>query len=155
MKYGWTVKAFGLKHAGFACESHELHRIRRATVSNYFSLASLRRQEPGIQKVIDRMLDRLRKLQGTGTVVNVHNMYACLTADVISQYGYGKTFGYLNDPDFCPWWHDMMIEVSINGHLIKQFSWILDIMNHVPERMVKLIHPLTYTLVQFRKVSPL
>ena len=147
------MRAFALDHAAFAVETHELHRIRRATLSNYFSFTSLRKQEPKIQLVIERMLDRLRKLQGTGTVLKVQNMYGCLTADIISQYGYGETFGYLKDPDFCPWWHDMMIEVSINGHMIKQFPWIISIMNRFPENLIKLIHPLTYTLIQFRKVG--
>ena len=152
-KYPWAMKMFGLKYAGFSTENHELHRIRRGAVSHYFSKASIMKLEPGIQKVIGQMLTRLRDLRGSGKVLNMVDVYASLTGDIIGQYAYGKTFDFLADDSFSPWWHHMIMDVSENGHFMKQFSWLMPIFMGMPAQMVKMMNPLMFSLMNFRDVS--
>ena len=151
-KYPWAVAEFGLNVAGFATEGHELHRIRRGATGHYFSKSSLVRLEPGIQSVIDNMLSKLRGLQGTGKVTNLLDLYACVTVDIISQYAYAKSFGFLEDPKFHPEWHHMLMDVSQNGHLVKQCPWMLPLMMGMPLWLVKLSNPLMYSLIMFQEV---
>ena len=153
MKYGWAVREFGLKYAGFATESHELHRIRRSAVAHYFSKASLQRLEPGIQSVIDKLMGILNNLKGSGKVINLIDMYACLTGDIISRYAYAKELGFLDDPDFSPWWHKLIMEVSINGHFMKQFPWMLELLMSLPKSVVEKMNPLMGSLIEFQLVS--
>ena len=122
MKYGWAMTMFGLKTGVLATESHELHRIRRGVLAHFLSKATLLRLEPGIQSVLDKLLLRFESLKGSGRNVNLLDVYACLTGDVIGQYAFAKPYGFLDDPDFSPYWHNMIMGVSQNGHLVKQFS---------------------------------
>lgn len=103
--------------------------------------------------VIDKMMARLRAKKGTGKTINLLDLYACLTADVISQYAYAKTFGYLDSPDFNPSWHKMIMQVSMNGHFVKQFGFILPIIQSMPVWMVEMMDPLMGALARFRLVS--
>ena len=152
-KYEWSTRMFGVKYAFFAVQSHELHRLRRNNFAHYFSKASLLRLEPGIQAMVDKFVWRLRQCQSTGQVINLLDLYACLTGDIIGQYAYAKAFGFLDDKDFAPYWHKLMIEVSMNGHLAKQFGWIVPLMKSMPDWLVVKTNPLMMTLINFQRVS--
>lgn len=152
MKYTWAVKMFGTDTAFFSTESHELHRIRRAAFAHYLSKGTLVRLEPGIQSVIDKLVSRLEGMKGSGKNVNLLDAYACMTADVVGQYAYAKTFGFLEDPDFSPQWHKMLIEVSENGHLLKQFGFLMPLTKSMPDWIVKRILPQMWALIEFQRV---
>ena len=143
---------FGLKSAFFVTESHELHRIRRNALAHYFSKQSLRELEPGVQSQVGKLVSRLQGLKGTGTAINLLDVYSSLTGDIIGQYAFAKPYGFLDDPDFSPYWHQIMIEVSQNGHILKQFAWMLPLMRSMPEWMVKRTNPQMMTLINFQKV---
>ena len=143
---------FGQRSSFLVTESHELHRIRRGALAHYFSVQSLRRLEPGVQSHVDKLVSRLQGLKGSGTVINLLDVFACLTGDIISQYAFARPYGFLEDPGFSPYWHDLIIEVSINGHMLKQFGWMLPMMQAMPEWMVKIMTPQMLTLIGFQAV---
>lgn len=151
-KYEWGMKMFGLKHSFLVTQNHELHRMRRGNFAHYFSKASLVRLEPGIQTIIAKFVSRVRECQGTGQVVNLLDLFACLTGDIIGQYAYARPFGLLDDKNFSPYWHKVMMEVSINGHMLKQFGWIMPLMQSMPDWMVMKTNPLMMTLINFQRV---
>ena len=153
MKYQWSQKMFGIRSAFLVTESHELHRIRRNALAHYFSKQSLRDLEPGVQSQVDKLVSRLQGLKGTGTAINLLDVYACLTGDIIGQYAFAKPYGFLDDPDFSPYWHKIMIEVSQNGPMLKQFGWMLPLMQSMPDWMVLKTNPLMMTLINFQKVD--
>ncbi|KAL8805262.1 MAG: hypothetical protein Q9200_005494, partial [Gallowayella weberi] len=150
-KYPWAMKMFGLQNGFFITPDHDLHRIRRNAFAHYLSVASLRKLEPGIQSVVDTMVRRLHQLKGTGKVINLLDMYGSLTGDIIGQYAFATSYGFLEDPDFSPHWHRALMGVSINGHLLKQFGILLPIMQALPEWFVKLTSPGMMTLLDFQK----
>ena len=152
MKWDWAMKAFGLKTAFFVTASHELHRIRRGIFAHYLSKATLLRLEPGIQSVMDKLVSRFEGLKGSSRNVNLLDVYACLTGDVIGQYAFAETYGFLDDPDFSPFWHKLMIDVSQNGHVLKQFGWIMPLTQAMPDWLVKLIQPQMMSLLDFQRV---
>ena len=152
MKWDWAMKAFGLRTAFFVTASHELHRIRRGIFAHYLSKATLQRLEPGIQSVMDKLVSRFEGLKGSSRNVNLLDVYACLTGDVIGQYAFAETYGFLDDPDFSPFWHKLMIDVSQNGHVLKQFGWIMPLTQAMPDWLVKLIQPQMMSLLDFQRV---
>lgn len=152
MKYGWATKMFGMKTAFFATESHELHRIRRGVFAHYLSKATLLRLEPGIQSVIDKLVSRLEGLRGSGRNVNLLDVYASLTGDIIGQYAFAQPYGLLDDPDFSPYWHKLIMGVSPNGHILKQFGWMMPLMKAMPPWLVKIVQPQMMTLIEFQQV---
>lgn len=155
MKYGWAMKMFGLKTGVLATESHELHRTRRGIFAHYLSKATLLRLEPGIQSVIDKLVSRFEGLKGSGRNVNLLDVYACLTGDVIGQYAFAQTYGFLDDPDFSPYWHKLIMNVSQNGLVLKQFGWMMPMMQAMPDWLVKIIQPQMISLLEFQRVCSL
>ncbi len=65
-----------------------------------FSKAAIQRVESLIQDKVSSFLDILKEAASDNTVVNLSLGYRCLTADVVMNYCYQKTFGALDAPNF-------------------------------------------------------
>lgn len=135
------MKGFGPSVSTFQTESHELHRTRAAALSPFFSKASVYQLEPSAQSIVDQLVARLRAIQGTGSNVNMLNVFTALTADVISQYAFASEFGFMQNPDFAPHWHQLIMESSETFHLFKQFGWLERMMRSIPPFLAKMASP--------------
>ena len=55
----------------FATSDHDRHRSRRAAMSPFFSMASVRRLQPMIEERVQAFLKRLSELKGSGVVLRM------------------------------------------------------------------------------------
>lgn len=124
---------FASQSATFSTLSHELHRIRRGKLASFFSKSSVQQLEPTVQSVVEKLVSHLQAVRGSGTNVNVIDLYSCLTSDIISQYAFGRSYNLLDTPNFAPHWNVMWMETSLNSHLLKQFGWLEPVMRGMPE----------------------
>lgn len=141
MKYPWATKGFGPQISAFATEDHDVHRIRRGAIAPYFSRASVSQLELSVQANINKLMSRLHDVQGTGKALNLINVFIALTADIICQYAFASPMGFLDDPDFAPFWRKAMVDVSETSHLFKQFGFIEPTMRRIPPAVVMKINP--------------
>lgn len=79
--------------------------------------------------------------------------FETVPGDVISQYAFAQSYGLLDGPDFSPHWHQAMMDVSRNGHLLKQFGFLMPLMKAMPIWLVKLTSPGTMTLMEMQRVN--
>lgn len=77
-KYSFYTKFMGLDKSSFATVEHDLHRMRRAPLLPFFSIASVRRLQPVIQERVDVLLWRLKGYKDTGEVLNTSCMFAAM-----------------------------------------------------------------------------
>ena len=78
-KYPFQTKFLGIDLCVFATVKHDLHKNRRAALSSYFSMTSVRRLQPLIQERIDVLLGRMKEFRDTGHVLNTSCMFSALT----------------------------------------------------------------------------
>ncbi|KAI9716588.1 MAG: hypothetical protein M1828_007621 [Chrysothrix sp. TS-e1954] len=141
MKYEWAVRGFGPTDYAFSTVSHELHRIRRGALAPFFSKSLVQQLEPSVQTMVNKLMSRLESLKGSGAVINLINVFPCLTSDIICQYAFAVPYGYLDEPEFAPKWHKAVMEASEANHFFKQFPWIETIMRNLPRRLVETMAP--------------
>ncbi|KAI4248152.1 MAG: hypothetical protein L6R40_001241 [Gallowayella cf. fulva] len=141
LKYEWAVRGFGPTLFTFSTISHELHRTRRGAVAPFFSKALVQQFEPSVQAMIQKLLSRLDELKGTGAIVNMINMYPCLTSDIICQYAFGAPYGYLDMPEFAPLWHKAVMDASEGFHFFKQFPWLETTLRKIPQPIIRKMVP--------------
>lgn len=135
------MKGFGATVSTFQTESHELHRTRAAALAPFFSKASVYQLEPPIQSVVDELVARLRTVQETGCIVNMVDVFTSLTADVISQYAFASPFDFMQNPDFAPHWHRLMMMTSETSLIFKQFGWLEPMMRSIAPSLAKMASP--------------
>lgn len=152
MKYMWSIKGFGPTIATFSTESHELHRTRAAALAPFFSKASVYQLEPTVQSVVEQLVARLRTVQKSRSNVNMIDVFSSLTADVISQYAFASPFGFMQDPDFAPHWHELMMLVSETSHIYKQFGWLEPLVGSLPPSLAQKASPKLSSLFSIQDV---
>ncbi|KAK3171849.1 hypothetical protein OEA41_003933 [Lepraria neglecta] len=146
MKYEWAMKGFGPAISSFATEGHELHRTRRGALAPYFSKASVYQLEPTVQSVVNKLVSRLEAIQGSGTVINVIDVFTALTADIIGEYAFALPYDFIDNPDFAPHWHRAMMDLSKTFHMFKQFGWMEPFVRKIPQGIVKKMSPQLWAL---------
>lgn len=149
-KYHWAVKSFDHPLSSFGTVDHDLHRLRRASLAPFFSKASVQTLEPAVQSVVDRMSSRFRALRGSSTVVNLLDVYSSLAGDVIGQYAFAKSYGFMETPDFAPHWHTTMLNITELSQLFKQFGWLSALMKSIPRSVVKILNPQMLSLIDMQ-----
>lgn len=152
MKWDWNVRMFATTTAAFSTVSHELHRIRRGVLAPFFSKSSVQQLQPVVRSIVDKMISRLQALRGSGTNVNLIDLYACLTGDIISQYAFARSYNLLDSPDFAPHWNALWMGTGRNGHIVKQFGWLVPMMRRMPAWVVKLVAPDTLRIFNMQTV---
>jgi cytochrome P450 len=65
----------------FATGPNELHRVRRAAVDPFFSTQNVRKLQPVIQELADKVVSRLREFRETGEVIHGGAMFAAYSND--------------------------------------------------------------------------
>ena len=135
------MKGFGPQLSSFATEDHDLHRIRRSAVAPFFSRASVSQLEPTVQANVNKLMSRLRDFAKSGQPVNLINAYMALTVDIITNYAFASPFGFLDVPDFAPYWRSLMVDVSEMSHMLKQFGFIDPVMRSFPETFAMKMNP--------------
>ena len=140
------------KQCGPEMCADELHGTRAAALEPSFSKASVYHLEPSIQSVVDQLVARLRRVQGTGSYVNMVDVFNSLIRDVISQHAFACPFGIMQSPDFALHWHQSMMTASETFHVFKHFGWLEPMMRRMPPSFSKWASPKLSTLLGLQDV---
>ncbi|KAJ0417671.1 cytochrome P450 [Aspergillus carlsbadensis] len=76
--------------------SHDHHKLRRRIVEGFFSKLSVRKLDGMMRDKIRILLRRLDRARLSGAPVELHSSFTALTSDIISEYVYGESLGYLD-----------------------------------------------------------
>ena len=139
----------GYGNTAFDTLDHDKHRMRREPWNPYFSKQSVSRLQPLlIQAVVNKLCDRLAEHQAAVKVVFMTHAYACLTADIISEYAFPRGYTYLDQPAFDSKHYEAWMALSKISHTLKQFGWLYPMLEAMPLWVTKYTSPETYLILQ-------
>ncbi|KAL4971998.1 cytochrome P450 [Aspergillus desertorum] len=72
-KYEYYVRQFGQPQAAFSAVEHSRHRLLRASMNPFFSLGRIRRFEPKIQDLANKLCKRLKEFENTGNPITIQH----------------------------------------------------------------------------------
>lgn len=78
-KWEWFTNQFGIPESIFATADHDKHRMRRAALHPFFSMASVRRLQPLIEERLEKFLARLDGFKTNGEVMTLSLGWAAFT----------------------------------------------------------------------------
>ncbi|KAL2870373.1 cytochrome P450 [Aspergillus lucknowensis] len=150
-KYEYFTKQFSVTRSMVATVDHYHHRLLRSNMNPYFSMARVRKQEPLIQALVDKLYERLREYKGTGSPVVLQHAFTCFTTDVVSDYTMGVGFHYLDEPDFIPDWSDTIGGSAKSGVYIKAFPWLGLVFTAMPPWLLSRVYHGMGLVFQFQQ----
>ncbi|KAF7586777.1 hypothetical protein BBP40_008348 [Aspergillus hancockii] len=150
-KYEYYTRQFGLTKAAMGTVDHYHHRLLRSNMNPYFAMARIRKLEPLIQALVDKLCSRLREFKGTGEPVTLQYPFTCYATDVVSDYTMGVGFHYLDEPSFIPQWSKTLSGIGKASVYIKPFPWLVTVFNALPERLLSWLNPEMDLTFQFQR----
>ncbi|KAK2616577.1 hypothetical protein QQS21_000400 [Conoideocrella luteorostrata] len=150
-KYGYFCSQFGIPDSVFGTPGHDLHRLRRGALNQFFSKASVTKLEPIIHTAIEKLISQLRLHAGTGEPVSMNMAFSCMTTDIVTEYAFSKSYNFLDSPTFEPNFHRAIVAGSDMGPWIKQFPFLITLMNSLPESVVMRLNPEAAVYVKFQE----
>ncbi|KAK0713145.1 cytochrome P450 [Lasiosphaeria miniovina] len=92
----------GASGNAFSSGPHETHRMRREALTPFFTPGAVARREPEVEHLVAKLAGRLEQFSGTGTVLNLGDVFRCLATDGATAFAFRRPFGHLDDPEFEP-----------------------------------------------------
>ncbi|KAL2060745.1 hypothetical protein VTL71DRAFT_9387, partial [Oculimacula yallundae] len=140
-RWDWMTAQFGMPQSMFGTNDHDVHRIRRAAVSPFFSKGAVRKLQPMIEERIEALLNRFRGFQTSGEPILLNYAFSAYTNDIAQEYAFARSDHRVDQDDFEPTFHDASVAGSTGGALIKQWPWILPIMQSLPDSFMTWLDP--------------
>lgn len=135
--------AFGAPFSLVGTIGHDHHRFRRSILNSYFSKRSVSKIESSIHEKVDLLIKRFEKAYEAGSVLSLQLDFAALTADVITKYCYGWSYGYLDNEMSG---HSNDLVDAVNGlmvmfHINRFFPFLIRVFHNTPPGLVRWLQP--------------
>lgn len=157
-RWDWFTAQFGLPESMFGTNDHDSHRIRRAAVNPFFSKGAVRKLQPIIDERIDALLNRFQEFQTSSQPIILNYAFSAYTngkyctsfaastpltgiIDIAQEYAFARSDHRVDQHDFEPTFHNASIAGSSNGALVKQYPWVLPLMQSLPESFMAWLNP--------------
>lgn len=132
--------------------SHKLHRIRKDSLSPFFSKRTVAERETQVREKVDHLVSRMREFAGKNQPVNLTVAYIALCMDIITEYAFGKEYGLLSDDDFNEQWKNTIMSIVSSVAVLTHLPWIPALMRRLPESAQKIISPDVAQLLEYEHV---
>ena len=136
-----VVPATGVMGSMIATISHDHHRIRRAFLSEFFSRRSILNMMPIIDRFLEKLCDRLGQFHETKTPVRLDNVLNAFTSDIITEYCYGSSWGFLEDEHFRSETRAALLETANTIHIGEFAPWLIALLRKVPVHILRRLQP--------------
>ncbi|KAH7094996.1 cytochrome P450 [Paraphoma chrysanthemicola] len=140
---------------GFSTVNHDLHRARKAPLSKFFSRQQMLKLEGEVHDFADMVVNKMLASAGKGAF-DVKEAFNCFTADVISQYAFGESMGFVAqegwEPNFATWVKSFFKSAYMMRHnaLGRKMAQILPFMaDFLGEDMKAVMHVMNVTIPQY------
>ncbi|KAL8644389.1 MAG: hypothetical protein Q9226_007786 [Calogaya cf. arnoldii] len=140
-KYPGQTKMFGMPGIFFTTETHELHRLRRAAYSPFFSKKSIADMSNFITDRLDTLCRRIRDSETQGVPIPLGLGYVAMTTDVISNYALADCYHLLERDDLGSDYHHLMLGFIQSCHFIKHLTVIFNLMQALPDSVMLWLRP--------------
>ena len=81
------------------------------------------RLEPDLHADVQKLCDKLLRQSGDNKPFDVTMAYSCFTADAISKYSFGESFGFLDQPGWFPNFREPTASILRPVFVFRFFPW--------------------------------
>ncbi|KAM3517960.1 hypothetical protein NHJ13051_008547 [Beauveria bassiana] len=136
-----TGRRTGTPNSLAGTADHDTHRLRRSTISGFFSTASIRRLEPIMKADMRKLLSRMHEAGETGEVLKFHFVLKACACDIVTQYAFGTSFNFLGEKDFAAPYIEATDVFHFFNHAMCHFPIVGYLLGASPDWLIKSVFP--------------
>ncbi|KAJ5179641.1 cytochrome P450 [Penicillium capsulatum] len=145
------VNTFGLPYSSVATVKHDVHRYRRGLLDNFFSRRAVLARCPRITERVEKLMSRFTEFYQDGRSLDLCDAFGALTSDVVTFYCYGKSWGFLEDPDFRSDVRTAANDFSKFCHINRFFPSLTSLLRRIPLQIMSVLMPGKAVLFDFQR----
>ncbi|KAI0387424.1 cytochrome P450 [Hypomontagnella monticulosa] len=123
-KSAHNLAGFTVSDSAFGTIDHDLHRMRRGAMARLFSKAQIVELERHLERLAQHMCDKLLRESERQDPIDLRDVYSCFTADVISEYCFGESWGFLAQESWLPNFRKPMFAILNAIHVLRFFPFL-------------------------------
>ncbi|KAI0139651.1 cytochrome P450 [Xylariaceae sp. FL1272] len=151
-KYAPFYRFTGATLSAFETHSSGLHNSRRQPLLNAFSKRAIADIEPLVWAKVNLLTERLQQAGENKTPVTLDAAFSALTADITSEYGFGRCLGYLDDENFKNDIRESLLASLSLFHIVRFFPFIMSLAKFLPYRLVQFLNPSLSKVLGLRRL---
>lgn len=128
----------------------EVHRRRRAAIAPFFSMSRTRSYNDDLQVIADRISHRL-STEFRGQVIEMVQMWGCMTADMIRELAFGLPPAFFSAPNFRSPFPEAMRSFAFMAHYTRHFQYIGYLFQQLPDAIVGRVAPIARPILDYRR----
>lgn len=133
-KWGFYARQLGANDSIFSTVDHNLHKVRRAALSPFFSVASVKKLQGVVEERIDAVLRHIAEHARSSTEpLDVALVFAAFTNDTINEYSFGRSLNLVEKPDFGRATIESIERGTHMGGTAKHLPWLLPLITALPD----------------------
>ncbi|KAI1459188.1 cytochrome protein [Annulohypoxylon moriforme] len=141
---------FSTPYALISTPDHHTHKLRRKVQDPFFAKGRIAKLAPLMWDRANKMCRILsREYTGKGRIVRLDDMFACLIADVITQYSFDKNYSWLDMDGFESPFLQAVSGFKRITHQATYFPWLARVLISIPDPIVRFIQPSRSTILDF------
>lgn len=133
-KFPGQITMFGIQGSHFATAPHDLHKLRRAPLTPYFSRKFITDMSNTTHERIEALCRRMRDYQACGEPMPLGLGFVAMTTDIISGHALGDCYNLLERKDFGIDHHHNIIGFIHSCHFIKHWTSLFFFMRNLRRR---------------------
>lgn len=110
---------------------HSTHRHRRAAISKLFSRSHIFKIEGLVHSKAQRLCDKFLEYADRGPF-DAATAYSCFTTDLITDYCFGRSTGFLEQPNWEPNYREPVLTMLSMTHLTRHIPVLTGILDLAP-----------------------
>ncbi|KAL7950682.1 cytochrome P450 [Trichoderma barbatum] len=118
--------------SGFGTADHNLHKLRRAPLTKFFSRLQITKLEPEIHKAVHLLCDKLLGYADRKEPFDLTSAYSCYTSDIIAEYCFGEKLGFLQQDDIEPNFRRAIYSILNTTYVFRFIPWLKPLTLMVP-----------------------
>ena len=152
----WKVleNRFNMPQSTFSTADHKLHRPRRAALAPFFTVRKMQAHGPFVQSLVDKVCDRFeQEYLGKEKPVVLNDVYGALSGDIITKLAFAKSYDFIASEN---WISPFVIAIGslvTTSHYMTHFTWMVPMMNWIPDKVIMALSSKLKPLIVFRRVS--
>ncbi|CAP71741.1 uncharacterized protein PODANS_6_6940 [Podospora anserina S mat+] len=144
---------------GFSTVPHELHRSRKGALSKFFSRQQMFKLEGEVLDFCHLTIDKMLRWSGK-EAFDIKEAFNCFTADVISQYAFGESMGFIAqeqwEPNLATWTGSFMKSAYLMRHnaLVRKMTNVMPLVaDYLGEDIKNVMHQMGTVIPGYIKAS--
>jgi cytochrome P450 len=116
-----------------------------------FSRKRIAEFQPVVREKVNKLCSKIVQYHQDGKVLPLNRAWSAMTADIITEYAFARSYDQLDSPDFKETYLEALQTIYTTGHFGLHFPILFPLLNSLPDWLTLKMKPELFSIVKFQR----